>query len=402
MKSNNFRDSKRYKRFKSNKISFISLLFIIGLFVVSVLGYLISPDSTPYANEQCLQITTQKPGFKVQMLYITKNTPFESASFFEKIIYGTTLPYTKLPISNYSFIEDKIIVEEFSANEEKGNTYEYSIADVAFALNNEFQIKHTNSLIVFKDIHGNIHEKKISDIQNQIKEKNIKSEYFILGTDKYGRDMLSQLLIGTRVSLSVGLISVIISVVIGFVIGALAGFFRGWIDDLLMWFINVIWSIPTLLLVIAISFALGKGFWQIFIAVGLTMWVEVARVVRGQFISLREKEFVEAARALGYSNNRIIFKHILPNTVGPVIVIGMSNLSTAILLEAGLSFLGLGVQPPTPSWGTMIKEHYGYIILDSAYLAIFPGIAIMLTVLAFMLLGNGLRDAFDVKSQIKS
>lgn len=402
MKSNNFSDSKRYKRFKSNKISFISLLFIIGLLIISVLGYLISPDSTPFANEQCLQITTQKPGFKVQMIYITKNTPYQSVSFFEKIIFGASLPFSKLPINKYYFEDDKIIVEEFSANEEKGNTYEYSIADVAFALNNEFPITHTKDLIVFKDIHGNIHEKKISDLQKQIIENNIKSEYFILGTDKYGRDMLSQLIIGTRVSLSVGLISVIISVVIGFIIGALAGFFRGWIDDLLMWFINVIWSIPTLLLVIAISFALGKGFWQIFIAVGLTMWVEVARVVRGQFISLREKEFVEAARALGYSNNRIIFKHILPNTVGPVIVIGMSNLSTAILLEAGLSFLGLGVQPPTPSWGTMIKEHYGYIILDSAYLAILPGIAIMLTVLAFMLLGNGLRDAFDVKSQIKS
>ena len=128
------------------------------------------------------------------------------------------------------------------------------------------------------------------------------------------------------------------------------------------------------------------------------MWVEVARVVRGQVLSIREKEFIEAARALGYRNRRIIFRHILPNVMGPVIVISAANFASAILLEAGLSFLGIGVQPPTPSWGSMIKENYGYIILDYAYLAILPGVAIMLMVLAFMLLGNALRDVLDVKA----
>ena len=136
----------------------------------------------------------------------------------------------------------------------------------------------------------------------------------------------------------------------------------------------------------------------IFIAVGLTMWVEVARVVRGQVLSVREKEYVEAARALGFGNARIIFRHILPNVMSPVIIISAANFATAILLEAGLSFLGIGVQPPVPSWGTMIKEHYGYIIMDKAYLAILPGIAIMLMVLSFTLVGNGLRDALDTKS----
>ena len=166
----------------------------------------------------------------------------------------------------------------------------------------------------------------------------------------------------------------------------------------MVWIINVVWSIPTLLLVIAITFALGKGFWQVFVAVGLTMWVEVARVVRGQILSIREKEYVEAGRALGFSNFRIIFHHILPNIMGVVIVISAANFASAILLEAGLSFLGIGVQPPMPSWGSMIKENYGYIILDSAHLAILPGLAIMLMVLAFMLVGNALRDALDVKT----
>jgi len=132
-------------------------------------------------------------------------------------------------------------------------------------------------------------------------------------------------------------------------------------------------------------------------AVGLTMWVEVARVVRGQILSVREKEYVEAARALGYNHFRIISKHILPNVIAPVIVISAANFASAILIEAGLSFLGIGVQPPMPSWGMMIKENYGYIILDAAYMALVPGFAIMIMVLAFMLIGNSLRDAFDVK-----
>jgi len=191
---------------------------------------------------------------------------------------------------------------------------------------------------------------------------------------------------------------VFISLVIGITLGAVAGYYRGFIDRVIVWFINVIWSIPTLLLVVAITMALGKGFTQVFIAVGLTMWVEVARLVRGQFFALREQQFVEAGRALGYEHGRIIIKHILPNIIGPVIVIAASNFASAILLEAGLSFLGMGAQPPMPSWGMMIKENYGYIVVDSAYLAIWPGVAIALMVLAFTLLGNGLRDAFDIKN----
>ena len=209
--------------------------------------------------------------------------------------------------------------------------------------------------------------------------------------------MLSQLIIGARVSLSVGFVSVFIALLIGIFLGAIAGFYKGKVDDFIMWFINVVWSIPTLLLVIAISFALGTGFWQIFIAIGLTMWVDIARVVRGQVISLREKEYVEASKAMGFKNISIIFKHILPNITGTIIVVAAANFASAILTEASLSFLGIGVQAPMPSWGTMIKENYGYIILDYAYLAIVPGIAIMLLVLCFMLLGNVLRDVLDVK-----
>jgi peptide/nickel transport system permease protein len=152
-----------------------------------------------------------------------------------------------------------------------------------------------------------------------------------------------------------------------------------------------------LLLVFAISFVLGKGFWQIFIAVGLTMWIGTARLIRGQVLSIKELEYVQAAKVMGFSSWRIIIKHILPNVIGPTIVMAASNFATAILIEAGLSFLGVGVQPPIPSWGLMIKENYNFLITNKPLLALVPGLAIMLLVLAFNILGNALRDAFDVK-----
>jgi len=220
---------------------------------------------------------------------------------------------------------------------------------------------------------------------------------FILGTDKYGRDILSRLLIGVRVSLAVGLVTVILSIVIGVFLGSVAGYFGGKTDDVIAWLINVIWSIPTLLLVFAITLMLGKGFWQVFIAIGLTTWVNVARIIRGQVMSIKEMEYIEAARALGLSSARIIVRHILPNVMGPVIVVAASNFASAIVIEAGLSFLGIGVQPPQPSWGLMIKENYNLIITNNSMPALAPGFAIMLLVLAFNLLGNGLRDALQVR-----
>jgi len=212
--------------------------------------------------------------------------------------------------------------------------------------------------------------------------------------------MLSRLIVGTRVSLSVGLITVIISLSIGLILGSLAGYFRGRTDDIIMWFINVIWSIPTLLLVFAITLALGKGFWQVFIAVGLTMWVNVARLVRGQVLGVRELEYVEATRALGFSNLRTIVRHIWPNIMGPVMVIAASNFASAIVIEAGLSFLGIGVQQPQPSWGLMIKDNYNFVITNKPMLAFAPGFAIMILVLAFNLFGNGLRDALNVRGRV--
>ncbi len=347
-----------WKRFKNNRLGFGSLVFILIAACIACLGYLITPDSTPYANDQYLELGLKKPGFSVTMLPVKSHIPAQSHSIVRTMISGKRGNAQLIPIRSYSFRGNHILYLEFGA------------------------LPGEASLVKILPLNA---------VEPPVKKT------FWVGSDRFGRDYLSELMIGTRVSLSVGLISVIISLVIGIFAGAIGGYYRGWIDNLIMWLINVVWSIPTLLLVIAITFALGKGFWQVFIAVGLTMWVEVARVVRGQILGIREKEYVEAARALGFSDFRIIFHHILPNVMAAVIVISAANFASAILMEAGLSFLGLGVQPPVPSWGSMIKENYGYIVLDYAYLAILPGIAIMMMVLAFMLMGNALRDALDVR-----
>ena len=385
-------------RFKKNKLAMTALSYIVFAVIISILGYLIIPDKTPFANDQRLELATKKPGFEVLILKRELNRQIERPNFISKMLFGAKKTYESIPIYSYKVVDNKIITELFTGmNPNNGQIIEYDIADVAFSLNKQIPIeKLNNNIYKITMSDGSVQELSTIKILSKAKE-NIISQKHLLGTDRFGRDYLSQLIIGSRVSLSVGFIAVLISLIVGISLGATAAYFGGWLDNLIVWFINVIWSIPTLLLVIAITMALGKGYWQVFIAVGLTMWVEVARVVRGQVLSVRQKEFVEAGVALGYTNFRIIFQHILPNIMSPLIVISAANFASAILIEAGLSFLGIGVQPPTPSWGIMIKEHYGYIILDYAYLAILPGIAIMFMVLAFMIVGNGLRDALDVK-----
>ncbi|HET6768862.1 MAG TPA: ABC transporter permease [Chitinophagaceae bacterium] len=348
-----------WKRLKKNRGAVAGLIIIVLAILTAVFSYFIAPDSSPYANRIILEIRKQKPGFTKTFLKIPKDKPFDKNGFLHQLLYGTDDRFEFVPINSY-------------------------------------QVTNNDSVFVLKFIDDGVEEEKVFSLK-QLPSSFIIEKKFWLGTDKFGRDILSRIIIGTRVSLSVGLITVIISLTIGVLRGSLAGYFRGRVDNVIMWFINTIWSIPTLLLVFAITFALGKGFWQVFIAVGLTMWVNVARLVRGQVLSLRELEYIEATRVLGFSHFRTIFRHILPNMMGPVLVIAASNFASAIVIEAGLSFLGVGVQPPQPSWGLMIKENYNFIITQNPMLALAPGFAIMLLVLAFNLLGNGLRDALDVR-----
>ncbi len=358
-------------RLLRNKGAFFGLVVIAGALIVAVIAYYIAPDRSPDANRIIVEIGGRKPGFSQLFLLVRKEQPPDSVSFFRQLLYGREDAFDYLPINSYLVRGDSLIVEKF-IDEGVAERRSYLLA----------------RLLPAQAGPGLLSARRDTALP-------VKAITFWLGTDKYGRDILSRLLIGVRISLAVGMITVLLSLTVGVVLGALAGYFGGRVDEVILWLVNVIWSIPTLLLVFAIMLVLGKGFWQVFIAIGLTLWVNVARIVRGQVLALREREYVEAARALGYSHGRILFRHILPNVMGPVWVVAASNFASAIVIEAGLSFLGVGVQPPQPSWGLMIKENYNFIITHNPVLALAPGLAIMLLVLAFNLLGNGLRDALN-------
>lgn len=350
-----------WRRLKKNKGAMFGLL-VIGLSVLlAVFAYLIAPDHSPNANRQIPEIKSEGPGFKKTFVLVRFERKPVTENFIHRLLYGVKDKYSYVPVDSYSETKDSVIAQKYI---DDGVT--------------ERMAWHRSALAV-----------------NPVVTKK-----FFAGVDKQGRDILSRLIIGTRISLGVGLVAVIISLTIGLVLGSLAGYYRGKTDSIIMWFINVMWSIPTLLLAFAITLALGKGYWQVFVAVGLTMWVNVARTVRGQILAEREKEYVEAARALGFTGFRTIVRHIWPNIMGPVMVIAASNFASAIIVEAGLSFIGIGVQPPQPSWGFMMKDNYNFLITHNPMLALAPGFAIMLLVLAFNLLGNGLRDALNVRGKI--
>jgi len=441
-------NQKAWLRFRKNKTAMAGLLVIIISSIIAIFAPIITPDHTPNANDQILEIATQNPGFTCSFIKKEKQNADAACSLLKRIFIGCENNDEMIPISSYRIIEENILYKRYQGSIKAIKEDTLKISSVSLHPSNN------------KTFSGTEAEKKY-----------ITTKKYWLGTDKFGRDNLSRLILGARVSLSVGLFAVIISLIIGIILGALSGYyqkeppkmnvitciagiitipvliyfifntFRQWpfpswlgliiililfsilalilfyinkllsqtwkikkialpVDDMIMYVVNVFWPIPVLLLIFSMILALGREFWQIFVAVGLVMWVEVARIVRGQFLGLREKEYVEAAKSLGYTDARTIFKHVLPNAIGPIIVITAANFASAIIIEAGLSFLGIGVQPPMPSWGSMLHEYYGYIGSSKSFLAFLPGIAIMILVLAFNLVGNGLRDALDVRGKI--
>lgn len=347
------------------------MVFVILVIIVAVFAYPLSADKSPNANRMIVELSAKPAGFTQKVLLIPKNQINSSTiPKWISLFIGERDDVEYLPYNDFEVVGNEIIVQHY-VDEQITDTIIFTKEKLKIPVqdfNKSYILKH--------------HTKKL---------------FFLLGTDRYGRDVWSRLLLGARVSMAVGIVSVILSISIGILMGALAGWYGGWVDNLVMYLVNVLWSIPTLLLVFAITLSIGKGFWEIFIAIGLTSWVGAARLIRGQVMQVKEMEYITAAKALGFSDRRIIIKHILPNIAGPIMVIAAANFATAILVEAGLSFLGIGVQPPTPSWGLMIKEHYNFLIAGKPMTALIPGIAIMLLVLSFNIIGNALRDILDVR-----
>lgn len=347
--------SQTLKKIFRHPLGIVGAIIIFLFVVAALLGNIICTDKTSNANQISLPVALLPPMSKVRFFEIED---YSSQSKLANWLRGKKEPIVSVPYESFRLANDTACIRVYgmdtSASEERYPLMKYK----------------------GKGTHV--------------------EKTFILGTDGFGRDVLSRIILGSRVSLSVGLVAVTISLFIGCILGLLAGYYGSWVDKVISWFINVIWSLPTMLLVVAISFAMGRGFWQVFIAIGLSTWVEVARIVRGQVLSLREKEFVQAAKVLGFGPYRIMFRHILPNLRSSLIVLAVSIFGSAILLESGLSFLGLGLAPPAPSWGMMIKENYPNIMFDSEYLAIVPGIVIMTLVMGFNFLGIALRDALDI------
>lgn len=220
------------------------------------------------------------------------------------------------------------------------------------------------------------------------------SKTHLLGTDELGRDLLSRIIWGSRVSLKVGFVAVGIAITIGIIIGSIAGFYGGKVDAVLMRFVDMMLAFPTFFLILAVIAILEPSIFTIMAVIGVTGWMDVARLVRAEFLTLKERDFVDAAKAIGLKNNRLIFRHILPNALSPVFVAATFGVAGAILTESGLSFLGLGVQPPDPSWGNILTAGKDNIEV-AWWLSLFPGLAILVTVLSYNLVGEGLRDALD-------
>jgi peptide/nickel transport system permease protein len=365
---NNSPNRKAIQKFKQNNFASTSLVLILLLCLLSLFAYFIAPDHTPDANEQFTILSSKPPGYSMTMMKVKKEH-FEKRNFIDKLLHGYERAYNLVPVRKFE--EDQLKwgnVEEFRGDDLPTLSYQIS-----------------SHLLPEPNFANNFVQKT-----------------FWLGTDQLGRDILSRLLVGSRVSLLVGFFAVLISSFIGIIAGGFAGFYRGWVDKVILWKMSVFWSIPTILLAMALYVSLKQYFssniWLVFIAIGLTMWVSMARMVRGQMMVYREIQFVEAAGSLGFSDFRVIFRHILPNLFGPIVVVMASNFANAILVESGLSFLGLGIQAPSPSWGGMLSEFKDFIGTNLSYLAIIPGFLIMLLVLSFNLVGNGVRDALDIKN----
>jgi ABC-type dipeptide/oligopeptide/nickel transport system permease subunit len=397
-----------WKRFRKNTPAMIGLGWLLICTIVALAAYPLMPDDTHNGNFQVIELPKQPPMATYTLLLQANKARQPAPGIVGYLLEGCPDNFTPVAVQDPASIS--ISQDTLRYRDRLGRLQVAWLPEWMHPID-----KHCAQATQWKAATGKPYrwqgdsltyvglDGKLQSVDarlqaDQFRNTQIVQGRFLLGSDAFGRDLLSRLILGTRVSLGIGLMAVMVSLLLGVSLGAMAGFFRGRVDQVIMWFVSVVWSIPTLLLAIALAFVMGKGTWQLFVAIGISSWVEVARIVRGQIFSLREQQFVEATKALGYRWPRVIVRHMLPNVLSPLIIVAAANFASAILMEAGLSFLGVGVQPPAPSWGSMIKEGYAQVMFDSgAWLAIFPGLAIILVVISLNLVGFGLRDALDPK-----
>jgi ABC-type dipeptide/oligopeptide/nickel transport system permease subunit len=399
-----------WHRFRRNIPAMIGLGWLLLCALVAMFAYACMPDDTHNGNFQIVELPKQPPGTAYTLILRPNKARQPSPGFLAYLVGGRPDNSKPIPVQGRGSI--CLHADTLSYLDLLGRGQTVLLPELVLALDKDgrqprqwkeqtgkpYLIVSDSSLQYMTDSMAAVTTISLRSLQARFWEEHVREGHFWLGSDAAGRDVLSRLLLGTRVSMGIGLMAVWVSLCLGVGLGAVAGFFRGRVDRLIMWFVSVTWSLPTLLLAISLAFVLGKGIWQLFLAIGISSWVEVARIVRGRIFSLREMQFVEATRALGYRWPRVVFRHILPNVLSPLIIIAAANFAAAILMEAGLSFLGVGAQPPVPSWGSMIKEGYAQVMFDSGiWLAIFPGLAIIMMVISLNLVGFGLRDALDPK-----
>lgn len=339
--------------------------YLVICILVAILGYQIAPDHTRFANRQVVELASLPPGSDALILKVPQTFEHDHQSL--EWLLGYDQDYVPIPLKDTASMQwnaNFVSFVRYGGLKDSLSTRQFDGVSTISGLSERYMIRET----------------------------------FHMGTDQYGRDMLSRIILGARISISVGMLSMILSLLIGITLGGIGGYWGGWADRIILWLISVVWSVPALLMALAISFVLGKGFWQVFVAIGLSMWVDVARIIRGQILSTKEELFVEAGKALGFSDMRMLIRHVLPNVLSPIIVIGVANFGAAVLIESGLSFLGIGVEVPIPTWGRMIYEGYTYIVFETGkWLAFYPGLALIALVVSINLVGIGLRDALDVK-----
>lgn len=351
-----------FKKFIETITGPAALVVIVAWLLIAIFAVVLSSDKTPYANNMNGNLALRSPGFSC-LIYnpIANAKDTATVSFFTKHFWGVKQIGREIPVYDYHFNNKSVSIQ----------IYDRGVPKETIVVN------------------------RLNQDTTAWKKSHFSIKHFSWGSDKRGRDLKSQVFHGARISILVGFFSLSIALFIGITMGLVSGYFGGKIDAFIQFIVSIMWTLPTFVLVLAFSVSLGKGLWQMMLAIGLVSWVDIARLVRGQVLSIKEKEYIQATKILGYSNVRILFRHILPILRGNILIVASANFASAILLEAGLSFLGMGVEPPTPSWGMLIQEHYTFITFGRAYLALIPGLCLASLVLSVNLLSNAMRDVFD-------